>query len=122
MDFIKNKLKSQYITTFIIILVLLYSATIENNIGNYKKSQYMFLRLFEKIFNHHFFRMIYLLSVFYFLNKNLELGFGLAVAFIMINIALTKNMVKNNLKQFENFIELEHFSENYYIKNKKSKI
>lgn len=112
MNIIKNIFKNQYITTFISILILLYSATINNNISKYKYSKNIMLKLYTKIFNHHFFRLIYLIFILCIFNYDVKIALSLTIAFIMINISITNNMVDNSFGQFENFLELEHFSDN----------
>jgi hypothetical protein len=113
MDLIKKTLKNQYVTTFLSIIILLYSATI-NNIS-IKNNQFKF---YSKIFNHHFFRVIYLLLILYLFDNDIKLAIALSIAFIMMNISVTNNMVKSSFGQFENFIELEHFSDDYKYNKK----
>jgi hypothetical protein len=129
MSIIKNILKNQYVTTFVSILLLLFSATIDRHYTQNTKlsslynkesgaiqesgviqEKHILLKLYAKIFNHHFFRLAYLLLIIYIFNYDVKIALSLSILFIMVNISITNNMIKKSFGQFENFIELEHFT------------
>ncbi len=118
MNIIKNTLKNQYITTFISIVILLYSATIDTHITNIKFLQ---LKLYTKLFNHYLSRLMFLLLIVYIFNYDTKIALSLSIAFIMVNISITNNMEKNSLGQFEHFLELEHFTQKSLLSSLKSK-
>jgi hypothetical protein len=110
MNIIKNILKNQYISTFISITILIYTVLLSNNLSNRKNNKHNLLKFYTKIFNHYLFRVMFLLLVLYFFNNETRISICLVIAFIMINISITNNMIKNSFGQFEHFLELEQFT------------
>jgi len=119
MNIIKNILKNQYITTIISIVLLLFSATVNRYINQKptfitnQHGKHFLLKFYTTIFNHHFFRLAYLLIIIYIFNYDVKIALSLSIVFLMMNILITNNMAKKSFGQFENFIELEHFTDEY---------
>jgi uncharacterized membrane protein len=102
MSSIYKLFNNNYITTLLSSIILIYSANLGNKIPKF----------YTKVVDHYAFKILFLIILLYVLNNNKNLGFVIAIAYIIINQTITNNMVTNNMNQFENLIEFEHFTNN----------
>ncbi len=101
MQTIKKIFKNQLWLTVLSIVILIYSGTFDK-ISKQK--------LHIKIFSHYLFKIILLLSIVYLFDYDQKISISLSILFLMVNILITNNMIIKSNGQYENFIQLEHFS------------
>lgn len=96
MNNIKTIIDNHYLITIISIIIIIYSGLINKQ----------FSRLSIKLYNNQIVKIFYLISLYFLIELNINLGLSMAILYIIIHIYMSNTIINNHIDNVENFINI----------------